>query len=180
METVITEITSCWTSSGLSDHLKGGPLVVRRTSAAIPEEEKLGDEEILGRIMLKARTLPKHSWNFSNNHIMVNSERTKLSIPPLRRFPELDELAREHAALMAGANELSHSDPAHINARFTRHCRRLGENVTSGSDLQDIHIGMMDSLADKNNILDRHFTSLGIGTSVASDGTLYLCQIFRG
>jgi uncharacterized protein YkwD len=51
--------------------------------------------------------------------------------------------------------------------------------VTRGANLHAIHSYMMTSVADRNNIMDRRFTSMGVGTAKADDGTLYLCQIFR-
>jgi hypothetical protein len=38
---------------------------------------------------------------------------------------------------------------------------------------------MMETVADRNNMLDRRLTCMGIGTAKADDGTLYLCQLFR-
>ena len=45
---------------------------------------------------------------FANNHMMVNKERTRRDIPPLRRERRLDELAREHAKQMANKQRLFH------------------------------------------------------------------------
>ena len=93
---------------------------------------------------------------------------------------DLDAIAREQAKLMSTQQELFHAEPKAIQEQLGRECgRRIGENCSKGSNLHTIHVAMMQSLADKNNILDRRFTCMGIGTSKAMDGTLYLCQIFR-
>jgi hypothetical protein len=179
------ESTRSWNSSGSAEHHKGAPRIARRAISQrhinpdLPELE-LGDEEILGRIMLKSWRLPKNDGYYASNHVMINSERTKKYIPPLKRNRDMDEIAREQARLMAADNMLFHADPADLMDLFEKQvCRRIGENVTRGSNLHDIHQAMMDTVADRNNILDSRFTCMGIGTAKAVDGTLYLCQLFR-
>jgi uncharacterized protein YkwD len=151
----------------------------------VPEDDedddvRLDQAEALGLIMLRARQLPKDSWYFASNHIMINAERTKRTISPLVRDTVLDSLARAQATGMASSNRLYYSDPSDLQLDIDEPSRRLGENVTRGSTLRKINEAMMDSAADKNNILDRRFTHMGMGTAKASDGTLYLCQLFRG
>lgn len=172
---------SSWNSSGAADHHKGAPLITRKSIRHLsPSGIELGDEELLGRIMLKSRQLPKNYGYLCSNHVMINNERAKRIIAPLQRVPYIDELAREQAILMAADSKLFHTDPADLQDKLGRHSgRRVGENVTSGPNLQVIHKKlMMQSVADKNNILDRRFTLMGIGTAKAADGTVYLCQIF--
>jgi hypothetical protein len=174
---------SSWNSSGSPDHHKGSPLLVRRAisqRSINPDGIELGDAELLGRIMLRSRKLPKNNGYYSSNHVMINNERTKRMIPPLKRIPDMDELAREQAKLMAADNRLYHRDPADLTEKLGQQCGcRIGENATRGSNVQAIHNAMMDSRADRNNIIDRRFTCMGIGTAKAADGTLYLCQLFR-
>jgi uncharacterized protein YkwD len=143
--------------------------------------EPMTDEmEELGLIMARSRQLPG-TWYYSSNHVLVNKERTKRGIAPLIRKVELDELARKIAASMAESQSVRHSNPHDLMFELQAPCRRLGENVASGSSIREIHRGMMQtSQADKNNILDRRYTSMGMGTALGSDGELYLCQIFRG
>jgi hypothetical protein len=186
-ESLLDNSDGSWTSSDSPDHHQGAPLVVRKSLSrrhinvdpTLPDVE-LGDEEILGRIMLKSRKLPKGSGVYASNHVMINNERTKKYTPPLRRMPGMDELAREHARAMAEDQELFHTAPAVLQDALGKQCgRRIGENVTRGANLHKIHKAMMESVADRNNILDRRFTCMGVGTAKASDGTLYLCQLFR-
>jgi hypothetical protein len=173
-----------WNSSGSSDHHKGSPLLVRRAvsqRSINPDGIELGDEELLGRIMTRSQKLPKNHGVYVSNHVMINNERTERFIPPLKRMTDMDELAREQAKLMAADNRLYHCDPADLTEKLGQllcGCR-IGENATSGSNLQAMHKAMMDSRADRNNIVDRRFTCTGIGTAKAADGTLYLCQLFR-
>ena len=184
------ESTFGWTSSGLPGHHRGAPLLVRRPPRLLrtdgqpsnDETNKYDEDEAsaLGNVMLKSRKLPQDSWYYSSNHIMINAERTKKIIQPLVREIALDNLAREHAVAMAENNKLYHSDLLGLQGKIGEPCRRLGENVMKGSSIHEMHKTLMQtSISDKNNILDRRFTSMGIGTAKSSDGTLYLCQIFR-
>jgi uncharacterized protein YkwD len=59
-------------------------------------------------------------------------------------------------------------------------CNRLGENISCGQNLKEIHQAMIASASQQNNMLDRRFLAMGVGTAKASDGTLYVCQIFTG
>jgi uncharacterized protein YkwD len=186
-----TPTTNGWISSGSPEHHKGAPLVAKRALGSagrqapmvVPADEDEDEDdqtEALGQIMQRARQLPNSSWYYASNHIMINTERTKRMISPLVRNTVLDSLARAQAADMASSNRLYYSDPSDLQLDIDEPSRRLGENVTKGSTLIKIHGAMMDSAADKNNILDRRFTHMGMGTAKASDGTLYLCQLFRG
>jgi uncharacterized protein YkwD len=187
-------LTYNWISSGSPGHHKGAPLIAKRArlgngrrglvvkpSEDDEDEEVLDQAEALSQIMLKTRQLPKDASYYASNHLMINAERTKRIIYPLVRDTVLDSLARAQAADMASSNTLYHSDPFDLQLDIDEPLRRLGENVTSGSTtVRKIQEAMMDSAADKNNILDRRFTHMGTGTAKATDGTLYLCQLFRG
>lgn len=171
-----------WSSSGSPNHHHGSPLLVRRAVSQRtinPYGLELGDEEMLGRIMIRSRKLPKNDGYISSNHVMINNERTKRFITPLKRMPEMDEIAREQARLMAADGKLYHQDALDLAKKMGQeHECRVGENVTCGCNLQRIHKAMTKSPADINNIIDRRFTSMGVGTAKAADGTLYLCQLF--
>jgi uncharacterized protein YkwD len=185
LDSVDTESSSgIWNSSGASDHHKGAPRIAKNFSQRRinPNNIHLSEEEMVGRMMLKSRKLPKNNGYIISNHVMINNERTRLSIAPLKRMPVLDEIARAQAKIMAEEDQLFHSNPEELREEIAGQevGRRIGENVAKGADLRAIHKNMMtNSLADKNNLLDRRYTSMGVGTGKGSDGTLYLCQIFR-
>ena len=130
--------------------------------------------------MARARKLPG-TWYYSSNHVLVNQERTRRTMAPLIRMLELDELARIHAEQMAEEDELRHAeaDALRFALKDIPH-RRLGENVARGESVRSIHNDMMNTLSNRNNILDRRFSHMGMGTAVGKHGDLYLCQIFRG
>jgi hypothetical protein len=178
--------STSWISSGSSDHRDDAPLFVRKspsgTSFRSEDDERihLGDREVMGRSMLNSHKLPKSPGCYANNHVvMINVERVKRYVCPLMWVPSLDELAKEQAILMAASKELSRS-PVGLGDRIRDRSRRLCVNVVSGSNVHDIHTKKMmkKSLADMNNILDRRFVSMGVGTAKSADGKLYVCQIF--
>ena len=179
-----------WKPSSGKGHHKHSPLVARSgerpsyvnlktkpTGRVYPEFD---DAEELGIIMLRSQNLPG-TWYYSSNHVMVNKERVRLRIPPLMRRVELDKLAREHAETIAAKDALYHSNPSELVKKIGRPSRRLGENVSYGDSIREMHKIMMEtSGSDKNNILDRRYLTMGMGTARGPDGGLYMCQIFRG
>jgi uncharacterized protein YkwD len=140
------------------------------------EDELTQDKTDL--IMARSRRLPGTSY-YSSNHIMVNRERTKRKIAPFVRMAELDGIAREHAEAMAKENRKFHSDPSSLQMKLRQPARRLGENLAKGGTIREIHREMMVTPSDANVILSSHYTHFGMATAKASDGELYLCQIFR-
>ena len=167
---------SNWRPSDALDHNENVPLIV-----SDPDSPKsIADEaQELGRILARSRHLPSTSY-FASNHIMVNQVRSAKLIAPLYRLTELDDIAKQHADKMAADDIVFHSSPSTIQEQFQRPCRRLGENVAKGVDVRTMHAKMLQNTANRNNILDRRFTHMGMATSRGSDGTLYLCQVFRG
>lgn len=172
-----------WISSGSSKHNDGTPLLAKSLSRSRinPQNLPLTEAQLLDYILLKSRMLPKNTYRYlTSNHVMINNERTKKSIAPLLRMRSLDELAEAHATAMAKQNRLFHSDREVLFQQIAPDGRRrIGENVTRGQELAIMHEFMMRILSDRNNILDRRFAWMGIGTAKSSSGNLFLCQIFR-
>ena len=95
---------------------------------------------------------------------------------------ELAEAARQHALLMAKQDNLSHQLPGEpplaqrageAGARFSE----IGENIAVGPRVQSIHTGWMHSPGHRANILDLHFTALGVGV-IEDNGQLYAVEDF--
>lgn len=167
---------SHWKRSDSIDHNKDVPLIVSDPDSPREIKDAAGE---LGRVLARSRYLPSTSY-FSSNHIMVNKARSDKLIAPLHRLAELDEIAKKHADKMAAEETVFHSAPSTIQEHFQRPSRRLGENVAKGDNVRDIHAKMLLNTANRNNILDRRFIHMGMATSRGSDGSLYLCQVFRG
>lgn len=135
------------------------------------------DPEEMSRIMDRARQLPRESY-ISNSIILVNQERGRRVVAPLTRSNELDEMARAHAQKMAAAGHRLHSDPEVMHVPDST---IVGENVAKGSTPKEIHKNMMQTASDRNNILDRRYSRMGMGTARSpSDGLLYVCLLFCG
>jgi hypothetical protein len=143
----------------------------------------LSDEETeLKTAIARARKLPG-PYFYANNIILVNKARCVEKVPALSRDMELDHIARSHAEIMAMTGIAGHSDPTTLRFKLSGPCRRIGENVAVGKSIKDVHQEMMESRkrqADRNNILDRRYTSMGVGTAKGKDGRLYICQVFKG
>jgi uncharacterized protein YkwD len=112
----------------------------------------------------------------------VNKERIAQRLQPLKWDAALAKAARRHATLMAEQKQLEHRLPgepalderaAQTGARFSK----IGENIAIGPLASTIHIGWMHSPGHRANILDVHFTALGVGV-VDDDGELYAVEDF--
>jgi hypothetical protein len=88
----------------------------------------------------------------------------------LHRLRELDELAGEHANVMAQARRLFHSNPTDLQVKVQRPFRQMVENVAADPSIRDIHTYIRkirkntDCNTDKYNILHRRYTLLGIAS----------------
>lgn len=112
----------------------------------------------------------------------ANRERVALQLPPFKWDDALAEAARQHARLMAKQKTLSHDLSGELllseragraGARFSQ----VGENIAVGPELEPIHAGWMRSPGHRANILDAHFTALGVGV-IEDDGELWSVEDF--
>jgi uncharacterized protein YkwD len=112
----------------------------------------------------------------------ANRERVGHQLQPLKWDNALAEAARQHALLMAKHDNLSHQLPGEppldqragqAGARFSQ----VGENIAIGPQAQAIHSGWMHSPGHRANILDVHFTALGVGV-IDEEGELYAVEDF--
>lgn len=141
--------------------------------------ESFDDTAVMwNRALQDSRRLPQ-STKFSNNHIMVNAERSKRCAPALKRISHLDTLARWHAEKMASENKVLHADEMELLSKLERPTDILGENVARGESIRSIHQAMCKIKSDIYNMTDRRFTEMGMATARGPDGDLFLCQIFR-
>jgi len=135
-----------------------------------------------------AQTAPEQPQpgKYASNHIMINNERRKRKIPPLRREHYLDTLARNHATAMASHRSLFHMDTPHELLTRIQHelqeetttkdddaedsyyvPQRIGMNIASGTSIATIHKFMMAALAERNNMRDKRFCLMGMGMGIA-------------
>ena len=122
---------------------------------------------------------------------LVNEERAKVGLPPLRLRPALRQPARFHSLDMAANNFFSHVGPdaRSVSDRIALLDRGLvsraqGENLALGEGFpptEDVvallHRGLMDSEGHRNNILNPKWTHFAIGIVRVGD-RVAVTQIF--
>jgi len=176
-----------WSSATSKDYHKHTPLLVKPIVLFYNDEldgsndcieVHMDDKAQLGMILAQNRKLPG-TWYYSSIHVLVNKARVKRGIPAVIRRIELDDLARKRAEEMALFEEARHEESGLVEFRLHPY-RRFGENVASGSTIRQIFNSMIINNADRNNIMDRRYAYIGAGTALAEDGTLFMCQLYRG
>jgi uncharacterized protein YkwD len=115
---------------------------------------------------------------------MVNEERAKLGLKPLKADPKLAEVARAHSRDMFARGFFSHVTPEGKTLSDRVKAARVpfltaGENLALGPTLSICHKGLMDSPGHKANILHTAFGRLGIGVLDGGRYGLMITQNFR-
>lgn len=115
---------------------------------------------------------------------LVNEERTKRGLPPVKADPEMTRVARAHSVDMFARGYFSHYTPERkdpfdrmkkANVKFLT----AGENLALGRTLKICHEGLMNSPGHKANILNRAYGRLGIGIMDGGIYGLMISQEFR-
>ncbi|MBD2206238.1 CAP domain-containing protein [Calothrix sp. FACHB-1219] len=113
---------------------------------------------------------------------IVNNERSRVGLSPLRLHSQLTAAAQAHSNDMARNNFMSHtgsdgSSPFDRMKRYGYNYRQAAENVASGySSPQDVMRGWMNSSGHRANILNPNYRDIGIG--YANGNQLYWTQTF--
>ncbi len=112
---------------------------------------------------------------------LVNQERAKAGVPPLKVDLELSRVARIKSQDMRDNNYFSHTSPTYgspfdMMKSFGISYRTAGENIAKHSSVESAHAGLMNSDGHRKNILNPNFTHIGIGIV---DGRYYT-QMFIG
>jgi uncharacterized protein YkwD/uncharacterized membrane protein required for colicin V production len=114
---------------------------------------------------------------------LVNAERTRRGIPPLKWDDRLMKVARGHSQDMFKRGYFSHYSPegktvadrvTAVGLKFTV----VGENLALAPTLTIAHQGLMESPGHRANILNKEFTSVGIGAIVARPYGIMFTQAF--
>jgi len=115
---------------------------------------------------------------------LVNNERTKNGLQPLKADPEMTEVARAHSKDMFARGYFSHYTPERkdpfdrmkaANVKFLA----AGENLALGQTLTICHQGLMNSPGHRANILRPTYGRLGIGILDGGIHGLMISQEFR-
>ena len=119
---------------------------------------------------------------------LINNERRKKGLSELDRDENLTKLSRSYSKKMAKESFFSHYDregnsvveraeDANIEG-----WSKIGENLFYCEGYDDFDVlavrGWMNSPEHRRNILDRQFTSTGIGIAQSRDGRIYITQVF--
>ena len=110
---------------------------------------------------------------------LTNASRGRFGLPSLRLNRSMSLVARRHSAAMARAGELFHTTDVDVYLHGID-WHAWGENVGyTPTDAASVQTAFMHSPPHRENILDRMFTHVAIGT-VRVDGTLWVTVFFYG
>jgi len=116
---------------------------------------------------------------------LVNAERTKAGLAPLKKESRLVRIALRHSEKMASEGRLFHRFPGYPELKERLFAEGLtftafAENVALSSERspERVHQGFMDSPSHRANLLNPSYNALGIGVSIDSEGDLYVTEIF--
>jgi uncharacterized protein YkwD len=111
-----------------------------------------------------------------------------MGIEPLVWSDKLATVARLHSDDMAEFNYFSHhgNDGSMVDDRADKvgisRWTAIGENIAFTRAVDDAPSfavdRWMESVAHKNNLLDKHWKETGIGVAILPDGTYYFTEVF--
>jgi len=117
---------------------------------------------------------------------MVNSERAKVGLAPLKLNWQLSRVARYKSQDMIDKNYFSHQSPTYgspfdMMKNFGIKYMAAGENIAYGQrTATEVMTGWMNSPGHKANILSKNYSEIGVGLAKKTDGTCYWTQQFIG
>lgn len=116
--------------------------------------------------------------------VLVNEERRKVGLKPLKADPEMLVVARAHSKDMFARGYFSHETPDGFSPfdRMKKAKVRFmaaGENLALGQTLNICHRGLMNSPGHRKNILNPLFGRVGIGILDGGIYGLMVTQNFR-
>jgi uncharacterized YkwD family protein len=117
---------------------------------------------------------------------LVNQERAKLGLAPLKQNLKLSNVARYKSEDMRDKKYFSHTSPTYgspfdMMKQFGIDYMAAGENIAMGQPTAaSVMNAWMNSPGHKANILSKDFTEIGVGVAKAQDGTIYWTQQFIG
>lgn len=115
---------------------------------------------------------------------LVNEERAKAGLPPLKADPEMAVVARKHSQDMFARGYFAHvnldgADPFDRMRKEGVRFITAGENLALAQTLKLAHTGLMNSPGHRANILHKSFGRLGIGILDGGIYGLMVTQNFR-
>ena len=116
---------------------------------------------------------------------LLNLDREKEGLPPLKINQKLAKLAGDYALDMSTRKFFSHYNPEG-QSPFDRMIAagidfpNAGENIALSPTLEIAEKMLFESPTHRENILNTHFTEVGIGVRPDSRGGVYVVQEFIG
>jgi len=116
---------------------------------------------------------------------LVNAERSKRGLNPLKADLELCEVARYKSQDMIDNNYFSHYSPTYgspfeMMKNFGIKYIYAGENIAGNPTVKASHESLMNSEGHKKNILNPNFTHIGVGIKEGSKFGKIFTQMFVG
>ncbi|MBC7345675.1 MAG: SCP-like extracellular protein, partial [Clostridia bacterium] len=116
---------------------------------------------------------------------LINRERSKKHLPPLKVDAQLTRVARLKSEDMLENGYFGHSSPTYgklgdmLKEEGIQY-RYAAENIGRGGTVENVHGMMMDSSVHRNAILGRRYTLVGLGVVRTSRGGVIVTEIFVG
>ncbi|MGM7700252.1 CAP domain-containing protein [Pseudalkalibacillus sp. Hm43] len=116
---------------------------------------------------------------------LVNQERQKAGLAPLKADPELTKMARVKSQDMIDNNYFSHNSPTYgspfdMMDQFGIEYNTAGENIAGNGSVQGAHTSLMNSDGHRANILGSQYTKIGIGIVDGGPYGKMFTQAFTG
>jgi uncharacterized YkwD family protein len=116
---------------------------------------------------------------------LVNAERSKRGLDPLKVDLELCNVARNKSQDMIDNSYFSHYSPTYgspfeMLKNFGIKYIYAGENIAGNAAVKNAHTALMNSEGHKKNILNANFTHIGIGIKEGSKYGKIFTQMFIG
>ena len=114
---------------------------------------------------------------------LLNADRAARGLAPLRLSLQLSRLAENYARDMIKRNYFSHTSPEGLSP-FERMRRQnipftyAGENLAFNVSIPAAQQAFMNSPGHKANVLDAHYTQVGLGVVTSPNGSVYVVQEF--
>lgn len=107
---------------------------------------------------------------------LINETRVSRGLAPLVGNPVLDTSAREHAVKLARRQDLFHRSSREFR-KLKVDWIRVGENVGTAGDVDEMHRHMLASPLHRANVLGP-FTDVGIGIERDKRNRLWITELF--
>ncbi|MDF2564750.1 MAG: SCP-like extracellular [Massilibacillus sp.] len=114
---------------------------------------------------------------------LLNHDRAKNGLAPLVYNAELNKLAETYADDMMKRGFFAHNNPEGLTpfdrmAKVGITYQYAGENLALNDTIEAAQLAFMNSPTHRENILNTHYTEVGIGVKYAPNGKVYVVQEF--